>query len=77
MFEGSVDFSMRWTLPVVQDFDGSIAPFEYFLQKGQLPYSYSELPGVHIPDIVWWFSDYLALREVEKWAQKNLKRRTD
>jgi hypothetical protein len=70
--EGSVKFSMRWTLPVAEDYDSDESGFDYFVRKGEMPYVFSDLPGVHIPDIAEWFSEYLALREVEKWAELNL-----
>jgi hypothetical protein len=30
-------------------------------------------PGIHIPDIVEWFAQYLALRRVEAWAVQHLE----
>ena len=75
MFEGTVDFSMQWTLPVVEDYKEPESGFEYFLRKGKFPYNFSDIPGIHIPDIASWFCEYLTLREVEKWAHNNLPRR--
>jgi hypothetical protein len=37
MFEGTIDFGMQWTLPVVEDYEGSKSgrAFEYFLNGGK------------------------------------------
>ena len=72
LHEGIVEFSMQWTLPIVEDYDPKEPAIEYFLRTGKLPYAFSEIPGVHIPYITEWFSGYLALREVEKWAKLHL-----
>ena len=75
MFEGKVDFSMRWALPVAEDYGKSKSGPEYYAQKGVIPYDYPSIPGIHIPDITSWFCNYLALREIENWAEENLDRR--
>ena len=33
-----------------------------------------QVPGIEIHSITDWFCQYLALKEVEKWASKNLKK---
>jgi hypothetical protein len=73
--EGTVRFGMQWTLPVAHDYRPEEAPFDYFSRTGQFPIALSDVPGAHIPDIAEWFSEYLALREVEKWAGKAFGRR--
>lgn len=70
--EGNVTFSMQWTLPVVKDYNPNESGFEYFQRRRQMPYSFAGLPGVHIPNITEWFSEYLALQEIEKWAETHL-----
>lgn len=76
MFEGKVDFSMRWTLPVVEDYDKSKSGWEYPAKKGAMSYAQASVPGIHIPDIASWFCNYLALREIENWAEENLDRQS-
>lgn len=71
--EGSAEFAMQWAIPVVEGYDpGGESGFEYFARKGELPYTLTDAPGVNVPSIVEWFSEYLALREVEKWAEVHL-----
>lgn len=67
---GSLDFRVWAYLPVVTDYDGSEAPFEYFIRNGKMPISFQELPGVTPHDIGETMSEYLGLREVEKWVEK-------
>jgi len=71
--QGTVRFAMQWALPIERDYDDKEAPIDYALRTGKLPIAFSGLPGVHIPDIIEWFSEYLALREVEKWARSVLR----
>lgn len=75
MFEGKVDFSMRWALPVSEDYGKPKNGITYYSQKGVSPYAYSIIPGIHILDIASWFCNYLALREIENWAEENLDKR--
>ena len=72
LHEGTVRFGMQWGVPIVEDWQHDEAPFDYFSRTRQLPYWFSEPPGVHIPDIVEWFVEYLALRQVEAWAERHL-----
>jgi hypothetical protein len=74
--EGEVEFTMQWTLPVVDDYIFDQNFFDYFDRTGNLPYSFIDIPGIHIPDIAEWFTEYLALRKIEKWAEKFLLRRS-
>lgn len=74
MLEGEVDFNMRWTLPAEED-DESKGGSEYHSQKDVISYPPTSVPGIHIPDIASWFCNYLALREIENWAEENLERR--
>jgi hypothetical protein len=71
--EGTVRFAMQWALPIEHDYDDKEAPIDYAMRTGKLPITFSDLPGVHTPDIIEWFSEYLALRNVEKWAQNALR----
>ena len=74
MFEGKVDLSMQWALPVAKDYgELKSTPAQHY-QKDEIPYAYSSVPGIHISDIASWFCNYLALREIENWAEKNLDR---
>jgi hypothetical protein len=75
LHEGNALFGLRWTLPVVDDFDENSVPFEYYHENGEIPYKFMEIPGVHIPDICNRYYYYLALREIEKWAEGNMLRR--
>ena len=75
MLEDEVDFSVRWTLPVIDDYVESKSGSEYHSQKNVISYSQASVPGIHIPDIASWFCNYLALREIENWAEENLERR--
>jgi very-short-patch-repair endonuclease len=72
LYEGSVKFGMPWGVPIVEDWQPNEAPLEYFAKTHQLPYWHSEPPGIHIPDIVEWFVEYLALCRVETWAAQHL-----
>lgn len=72
LFEGKVRFGMKWSLPVVEDYEEDEIPADYLLRTGKLPIAYADPPGVHVPYVVEWFSEYLALREIEYWAAMNL-----
>ena len=73
LYQGRVKFAMQWTLPVVEDYDPHQPGIEYLARMGRLPYTFAYAPGVHIPAIVEWFTEYLSLRAVEDWAQLMLK----
>ena len=68
---GSLNFRIRASLPIVPDYDPNEAPIEYFMRKGEMPVSFPELPGVTPHDIGETMSEYLGLREVEKWARED------
>jgi hypothetical protein len=68
---GAVDFRIRCTLPIVPDYDPAELPVDYFLRKGKWPVSFLELPGANAFDIAKNMSEYLGLREVEKWIERN------
>jgi|GEM_PF-2822940 len=70
---GAVNFRIRCTLPIVYDYDPSEAPIDYILRTGKYPVSLQELPGTNAFDIANNVSEYLCLREIEKWAKKTGK----
>ena len=72
LHEGQIKFRMRWTLPVVENYNPREAPIDYFLRTGKMPIAFPNLPGVHIPDVAEQFGEYLCLRRVELWAKSNL-----
>lgn len=69
--KGFLDFRVRASLPIVNDYDASEAPFEYFMRNRKIPISFPSLPGVTPHDIGETMSEYLGLREVEKWFIRN------
>jgi hypothetical protein len=73
---GTVRFAMQWALPIEPDYDDKETPIDYMMRTGRVPIAFADLPGVHIPDIIEWFSEYLALREIEKWARNMRAGRT-
>lgn len=73
LYDGELRFRMQWTLPVVEDYDPDEPIFKYFLRTGRIPIMFQELPGVHLPDIAEQFCEYLSLRQIEKWATKNIR----
>ncbi|MBI2872696.1 MAG: DUF2726 domain-containing protein [Chloroflexi bacterium] len=75
--EGTVQFGMPWGVSIVEDWQPSEAPFDYFARTHRFPWWDSEPPGIHIPDIVKWFAEYLALRQVEAWAAQHLEHSRD
>ena len=74
VYEGSVRFGMDWGLPTAEDWQPDEVPFEYFRRTHRLPLWFGDPPGIQIPDIVEWFSKYLALYRVETWAKGHLDR---
>jgi hypothetical protein len=44
------------------------------LRTSESPIAFSDLPGVSIPDVAESVSEYLALRKVAEWADRNLRR---
>jgi very-short-patch-repair endonuclease len=70
--EIQVTFHIQWTLPLVEDYDGSETQFQYYLRTGNFPVTYQNIPGISIPELADNFCDFLALREIEKWAKENL-----
>jgi len=68
---GSVQFRIRSTLPIVHDYNPAEAPIEYYLRAGEFPVAFQELPGINAFDIANNVSEYLCLKEIEKWAIKN------
>lgn len=71
LFQGKVEFSIQWTLPIVQDYDPKEGPLKYLLEKGRSPFYFQEIPGVHIPYIARQFCEYLGLKRIEEWAKDN------
>jgi len=65
---GQVEYRMRWSLPVVDDYDDTEAPASYLERHGRLPIAWLDVPGIHPPDIAEWMAEYLALKQVETWA---------
>jgi hypothetical protein len=71
--KGFVDFRIRCSLPVVNDYDPQKeSPVDYFRRKGRFPIMNEYLQGVSTFSIARNISEYLGLREVEKWAEVNL-----
>jgi very-short-patch-repair endonuclease len=75
--QGKVSFRIRQALPIMTDYNPKETPVGYFLRTGDIPISFPELPGVTPSDIAENMSEYLGLREVEKWAEKSLKQDAD
>lgn len=71
LMRGALDFRVRASLPVVPDYDDSETPIECFMRNGKMPISFPELPGVTPHDIGETMSEYLGLREIEKWIEEN------
>jgi len=71
--EGVVEFGMQWILRTEEDYSWEKeAPIEYMMRTGKIPHIDTRVPGIHIPNVAESFSEYLALREIEKWAEKHL-----
>jgi len=65
---GQVNYRMRWSLPVVDDYDDTEAPASYLERHGRLAIASLDVPGIHPPHIAEWMAEYLALKQVEAWA---------
>jgi hypothetical protein len=46
---------------------------EDYYETGRIRWLFAELPGASIPDIAECIAEYLALRDVERWARANLR----
>jgi hypothetical protein len=66
--EGKVAVGLRWPLIIEEDFDGEEAPIDYMLRTSRMPICFPDLPGAHVPSICQAVAEYLALREVLRWA---------
>lgn len=67
-----VSFRLRWTIPVVDDYDESEAPGRYLIRTGKLPMAFQDLPGVSMHELAENFCEYLALKKIEEWAGEHL-----
>ena len=74
LLQDKINFSMQSTLPIEEDYDPSKGAFDYFIKKEKIPIMLVQVPGIEIVSITDWFCQYLALKEIEKWASKNLKK---
>ncbi len=73
LYEGKVQFGMEWGLLTAEDWQTDEVPFDYFRRSRRLPFWFGDPPGIHIPDIVECFSEYLALCRIESWAIGHLE----
>lgn len=72
MHKVQVTFRIQWTLPLVEDYDRDETQLQYYLKTGRFPVVYQDIPGISMPELAENFCEYLALRQVEEWAKKNL-----
>jgi Protein of unknown function (DUF2726) len=72
--EDSVAVGIRWPLIIEVDYDGEEAPIDYMLRTGRVPVCFPNLPGAHVPSICEAVAEYLALREVARWADAHPRR---
>jgi hypothetical protein len=74
LHSGETHFSIQWALPTVPDYEWSESALAYEARTGENPYVLVELPGIGTWEVAETFAEYLALREVEDWAEANLAR---
>jgi len=67
-----VSFGVRWTLPVVDDYDEEETPMSYAARTGAFPIAYQDVPGISMPELAENFCDYLALKKTEEWASQRV-----
>lgn len=72
--EGKIAVGLRWPLIIEEDYDGEEAPIDYMLRTGRMPICFPDLPGAHVPSICEAVAEYLALREVSRWADVHAPR---
>ena len=70
--EVRVSFRLRWTVPVVDDYDETEGPGKYWARTGKLPVAFQDLPGISMHDLAENFCDYLALKKTEEWATQHV-----
>jgi hypothetical protein len=70
---GTITLRVRSTHPIVYDYDSSKeTPIDYYMRKQEFPISFQELPGISAHSIAENMSEYLCLKEMEKWAAVEL-----
>jgi len=75
LLQDSISFLYRWVYPTEVDYDPEEAPFNFIIRTGRNPIYMPHIPGAFIPDIARNFCSYLALKQIEIWAENNLERR--
>jgi len=75
LLKDSISFSYRWVYPIEVDYNPEEVPLDFFIRTGRNPISMPHIPGAFLPEIAENFCNYLALKQIEIWAENNLKRR--
>jgi hypothetical protein len=73
LHEGKASVGIPWPLIIEEDYDSTEAPIVFQMRTGRDPVYFPNLAGAHVPSICEAVAEYLALREISKWADVHIR----